>query len=226
MKSPAQPLANHDGSLEFSISETASTRDRILSLAVQAIDNGGEAGVRVSDIATSAGVTIPTLYRHFGSREGLIEAAQTGRFNRDRGTDFDALSDMLHQCSTQRELKDLIRNVMMTRFDDERRAVRHARVNSLGSGYARPDLMSSLAASQQATASAIAELLRPFQERGWIRPNVDLVAFVYWYLGQLMGRVLIEISGEFVSEEDWNETSLAAVNAVLFGDIPSSVTIK
>lgn len=224
MKSPAQPLVNHDDSRELNISETTSTRDRILSLAVRAIDNGGEAGLRVSDIAISAGVTIPTLYRHFGSREGLIEAAQMERFNRDRGTDFDTLSDKLNSCASQEELKELIRAVMMTRFDNERRAVRHARVNSLGSGYARPDLMSSLAASQRVTASAMAELLRPFQERGWIRPNVDLVAFVYWYLGQLMGRVLIEISGEFVSEEDWNETSLAAVTAILFGDTPFSST--
>ena len=58
----------------------ASSRQRILALAIAAIDKGGEAAVRVNDIAAEAGVTVPTLYRQFGSRDGLVAAAQTQRF--------------------------------------------------------------------------------------------------------------------------------------------------
>lgn len=220
MKSPAFP---GDFPAETGTTHTSgplSTRDRILELAIVAIDRGGEAAVRVNETAAEAGVSLPTLYRYFGSREGLIESAQEARFNRDRGTLLGDLSDRLRECASKDELKQLLRNEMSARFDDEHRATRHVRVNSLGSGYARPDLLASLAASQRSSACALAELLRPFQERGWIRAEVDLAAFVYWYLGQLMGRVLIEIGGNVVPEDQWNATSLAAVNSVLFGDTP------
>ena len=66
-----------------------SIRQRILELAVSAIDEGGEAAVRVNDLAAEAGVTIPTLYRHFGSRDGLVEAAQTYRFRKTQFVDCD-----------------------------------------------------------------------------------------------------------------------------------------
>jgi AcrR family transcriptional regulator len=50
-------------------------RGRILELAIQAIDSGGEVAVRVNDLAAAAGVTVPTLYRYFGSRDDLNVAA-------------------------------------------------------------------------------------------------------------------------------------------------------
>jgi len=58
------------------VAKTVYVRERILELAVEAIDRGGEEAIRVNDIAADAGVTVPTLYRHFDSREGLVEAAQ------------------------------------------------------------------------------------------------------------------------------------------------------
>ena len=38
-----------------------SIHQRILDLAVAAIDDGGEAAVRVDDLAAEAGVTVPIL---------------------------------------------------------------------------------------------------------------------------------------------------------------------
>jgi AcrR family transcriptional regulator len=67
--------------LAFVTSETP-VKQRLLELAIQTIDESGEPGIRVNQLAESAGVSIPTLYHHFGSREGLIEEAQAERFIR------------------------------------------------------------------------------------------------------------------------------------------------
>jgi AcrR family transcriptional regulator len=49
------------------------TRERILESAVQVIANAGKGGASLAQVARAARVSEPTLYRHFGSRERLLE---------------------------------------------------------------------------------------------------------------------------------------------------------
>ena len=49
--------------------------DRLLEEAVRAFANGGDDDVALEGIAKSAGVGIGTLYRHFPTREALVDAA-------------------------------------------------------------------------------------------------------------------------------------------------------
>jgi AcrR family transcriptional regulator len=50
------------------------TRDRILQVARAAFTRKGFANAGVSEICAQAGVSPPTLYYHFGSKDGLFEA--------------------------------------------------------------------------------------------------------------------------------------------------------
>jgi AcrR family transcriptional regulator len=53
--------------------QAASTRDRILEATARVVA-GGIAGISIPAIAEEAGVSIPTVYRIFGTKRGLIEA--------------------------------------------------------------------------------------------------------------------------------------------------------
>lgn len=57
-----------------------SSKEMILALAITQIDRGGEASIRVKQIAEDAGTSVTSIYHFYGSREGLIEAAQIARF--------------------------------------------------------------------------------------------------------------------------------------------------
>jgi len=197
-----------------------SIRQRILELAVSAIDEGGEAAVRVNDLAAEAGVTVPTLYRHFGSRDGLVEAAQTYRFRKTQFVDSSVFAASLAKCKNQDELRKALRKELLTHFDTDRWELRQVRLNALGAGYARPELAASLALAQKQGAMGIAEMLLPFQKKGWIRKDIDLPATVYWFMGQILGRVLIEMGDDPVSQKKWNDVSLEGIMAVIFGDTP------
>jgi AcrR family transcriptional regulator len=200
--------------------QSDSIRQRILELAVSAIDEGGEAAVRVNDLATEAGVTVPTLYRHFGSRDGLVEAAQTYRFRKTQFVDGSVLAASLAKCKNQDELRKALRKELLTHFDTDRWELRQVRLNALGAGYARPELAASLALAQKQGAMGITEMLLPFQKKGWIRKDIDLPATVYWFMGQILGRVLIEMGDNPVSQKKWNDVSLEGIMAVIFGDSP------
>ena len=51
-----------------------STRRRILDATHVVFARSGHRNLQLSDVATEAKVSRPTLYRYFGSREGLLEA--------------------------------------------------------------------------------------------------------------------------------------------------------
>ncbi|KUI20214.1 TetR family transcriptional regulator [Mycobacterium sp. GA-1285] len=51
-----------------------STRRRILAATFVVLARDGRRKLQLSDVAAEAGVSRPTLYRHFGSKEGLLEA--------------------------------------------------------------------------------------------------------------------------------------------------------
>ena len=53
------------------------TRQRILEAAVALHLRRLSADISLADVAAEAGVSVQTLLRHFGSREGLLEAALT-----------------------------------------------------------------------------------------------------------------------------------------------------
>jgi len=53
------------------------TRQLILDAAAQVMYREGFAGTRLSDIAGIVGIKTPAIYRHFASREGLVDEVMT-----------------------------------------------------------------------------------------------------------------------------------------------------
>lgn len=58
-----------------------STRRRILAATFVVLARDGRRRLQLSDVAAEAGVSRPTLYRYFGSKEGLLDAF--GRYEQD-----------------------------------------------------------------------------------------------------------------------------------------------
>lgn len=72
-----------------SSSPSPATPTRILDAAIDEFVEHGLAGARVARIAVRAGANKQLLYRHFGSKEGLFDAAlraMVGRFDQIRRT--------------------------------------------------------------------------------------------------------------------------------------------
>lgn len=55
-------------------SDEQSTRRRILAATFVVLARDGRRRLQLSDVAAEAGVSRPTIYRHFESKEGLLEA--------------------------------------------------------------------------------------------------------------------------------------------------------
>lgn len=203
------------------MSDESSVKQRLLELAIQTIDESGEPGIRVNQLAESAGVSIPTLYHHFGSREGLIEEAQVERFIRALRRDAEALIQQLGRCKTKTDLIETIHQLFKNRKAKGRALTRWQRLNALGATYARPTLAERIVSSHDEFVTNIALALLPFQRKGFIRQDIDLRAVVAWYNGALLGKNLVQISESAIDLAEWDRVFDEAVFAVLFGEFPA-----
>jgi len=94
--------------------QAAQTRARILDAAREVFERGGYAGARIEDIATEAGVAVPTVYKGFVNKRtlliGAVERAMTGT---DYGADVqeqDWWQEQLNEPDPARQLRLIARN--------------------------------------------------------------------------------------------------------------------
>ncbi len=192
-------------------------RARILDLAVAAIDAGGEAAVRVNHIVEEAGVTPPVLYYHFGSRDGLVIAAQVERYTRQTRADTAAIARAVAKCMTAIELRrDL--EITWTRSMAERAESRWRRTSVIGSAYARPELAAAVALAQDEIVERLVEILEPCRQRGWLREGIDLPSTIAWHHSLLISRVHIEHGTQLGDHAEWDRLTLDALVRAFFDD--------
>ncbi|MEV5755031.1 helix-turn-helix domain-containing protein [Actinoallomurus sp. NPDC052308] len=135
-------------------------RENILAVAREVFDQQGtEASLR--DVARRAGVGIGTLYRHFPTRDALLEAVLRNGLENMRAAADEAL-----EASSPREA--LI--AWLQRFSERSGACRGFPASVLN---ALVDEQSELHASSAAMMEAATRLLARAQEAGEIRKDVD-----------------------------------------------------
>ncbi|MEY4996933.1 MAG: hypothetical protein RLY59_337 [Actinomycetota bacterium] len=197
--------------------ELASTKDRLLAAAVEVIDNSGIKELRIRDIAARAGVKEPSVYHFFGSRDGLVEAAQAFRYTRGLLELTQVFDGKVRNCSNTEEFIAVIHDVTASIFSDDRYSIRAVRADVLGSAMSRPRLKSAVAAAQRQSHELLCATLNFAQERGWVLPELDTMAFAVWYTGMVNGRLVYEIDPVQCSGQAWNDLATEVTITALCG---------
>lgn len=203
----------------YNPSVASGTAELILRHTIIAIEAQGEASIRVKELADEVGVAVTSLYHFYGSREGLIEAAQARRYAtglRELAAEWKA---QFASCRAQREFRLLIRCQMHEVMSADQADRRMAGLNVIGSAHGRPHLAAAIAEAQREFVSTITDALTVPQHRGWIRRDLDLRAFSAWYVGQISSRAVIDVGDTGVDTDGWSCIATDAVMAVLFGEV-------
>ena len=194
------------------------TEQIILDSAIEIIEARGEAGLRVQELARLVGVGVTSIYRLFGSRDGLVVAAQAERYISVLMRDLDRFAIGAAACRSQDDVVDLINSTLDELMSGDAispRMSRMSRMNVVGSAQSRPELAEALRTAQTEFNAGLVEVLRPLQEQGWLRGDVDLDALAPWLPGILLSRTLIEFGEAATNGPAWNEITRRAVLAVM-----------
>lgn len=169
-------------------------RESILDEAVEAVAGGGEASLRVHDIARKVGCSVSALYVHYGSREGLAEAALIERYRR-QAHDGDTLAEQLHHAKSVSAVKKAISAHVQRLCSDTHAPVHLARAELLVAARTRPAARAALTESEQVRQRALVEAIRAVRERGLVRRDVDLEATATLVRSWSMSQALVHTEG-------------------------------
>jgi len=164
------------------------SNDRILKKALELFSDKGYDATSVREICEAAGITKPTLYHFYGSKEGVYRAIVDGALER-----FQA--DLIHALGGEGSLRDRLVRMAQSYVEGTRREPELARfVMALIHNSPRSAPATDLVGFYQAILDALARTLDAAVARGELRPgptDVRLLVFM-GALGEAMhGHLLV-----------------------------------
>jgi len=190
----------------------------VMAKAVQAVAERllveDENLIRIPDICEATGVNYGSVYHHFGSREGLIDAAYNYLFDETVRLDVDKMLKVARTAKTREQFFAGMRTVLRESIGDANRAQRRQmRVRILAAALTRPDLRDMIAETQEQVTNDLTEMVSLGQKNNWFRSDLDARSIAVMFQVVVIGRVLDDISLNPVSEKDWGPVVAHALNA-------------
>ena len=189
---------------------------RILERTIQVIETAGEAAIRTNPIAFECGVTPPILYRAFGSREGLIIAAQAERYRRSTEVAMSYLFRYIGEANSREQLRENIATSLNFIFSEQRSENRRLRADVIGSSMSRPELREHLIRIDKEYAAAIVERYQPAVESGWLAADRDYAVVALWAQGIINARVMGDTGAGTETLKAWDDLSKRAILSAIF----------
>ena len=185
--------------------------DRIIRL-------NGEAAVRIQDISAETGISIGSIYHHFGDRDGLIRATQVHQFADTVRNDMPRVKRFMENMHSTEEIAE--------RYDEMLRFVQGhfnhqsaiERIAVIGNTAGRPLMMQELIAAQTNLIDSATEAITPLYERGLFKDHLTARSISVIILGMLMGRTVSELDANPVSDDDWARAMLSAFSGMFKSD--------
>lgn len=191
----------------------------MLDHTISHLESGGEQAVKVEEVCAFCGVSITSLYHHFGSREGLIIAAQAERFvSAAYGTQAELLGD-LERLDDPSGVFDVLRRHLRSVSGPNLVQVRRMRLQVLASAASRPELAERIRTAHAEQLVGLTVRWKALQDRGIVRQDHTAAEIAALVSGLVFGRVHDEVLGMASETAQLHESILmAGVLAVLVSD--------
>lgn len=181
------------------------TLNAILEEARKMIEERGEAGLRVAELADRCNVAVGLLYHYFKDRQALIAEVRARQFIEIVDTDITRVSDDLTPQTTVEGLVVMaVESFGASLTDTLRRSNRWKRVAILAATEHNERLRERVSEEQTRASATLAELLADAQSKGIVRDDVDPKALALLIEAVPLGTVLADLSPESSpAQEDW-----------------------
>ena len=188
------------------------TAKALIENTIKILETEGEEAVRLPRVLEGTGTSVTSIYHFFGNREGLLVAANAARFmQRSHQVAYDLTTTV-----TPSDFPAFLKlNLAVNSQNEEFVKWRWNRVEVLGAGLHRPELLTAIVASQREIIDQFAVIVRDAQQQGFIREDVDPAVSSIWYQGMTFGRILTEIQPELNQNEEWLDLAIEGTEAVV-----------
>lgn len=187
----------------------------VLDAVAERLMAGDESLIRVPEICEATGVNYGSVYHHFGSREGVIDAAYNMIFSRLVEEDVALFRSNSEAATTFEEFVSLMQPIIASvSLGPARRARRAMRVRIVAAASTRPQLRVLIGQTQANLTEEMRKIIAYAQDRKWLRDDVSDAALSVLFQILIFGRSLDDISASPLDEAQWENTM-----AVLFMEL-------
>ena len=196
----------------------------VIDEVVSRLWSGDESLIRIPEICDATGVNYGSVYHHFGSREGVIDAAYNQLFSDLVQRDIDELSNVSQQSADIDEFLIRIQPLIgLLSAGEDRRRSRAMRARIVAAALTRPELAALIGATESRLTNELRDVMSMGQDRGFVRKDVSAWSLAALIQAVVFGRVLDDITTSPVEQEDWDFTMNTLFrSAMLNGDAQDS----
>lgn len=194
------------------------TMAKLIAVTAKELDRVGLAKVDVESLLKKSKISKGSLYHHFGNKNGLLAAAAAQQFVTYLQAEGAAFRKLIENCASKKEFLKLIVGVMKITSLKRNREFRQKRVRAIAMSFNEKNLSKVIKAEQLVDTQYLAETFAIAQKRGWIKPDIDLVALSYFFQGAFIGHILLDVTNQVEYDERWSEIAFKALQPFLAAD--------
>jgi AcrR family transcriptional regulator len=179
----------------------------VLDAVAERLMAGDELLIRIPEICEATGVNYGSVYHHFGSREGVIDAAYDVIFTRLVEEDIRTFAAVNESVETLEEYLHVMAPIVSRLSSGpERQARRAMRFRIVAAASTRPRLKEMIGKSQARLTEDLSALTAYAQSKKWLRDDLSPRALSVLFQILVFGRALDDVSEDPVDEAVWEET--------------------
>jgi len=176
----------------------------VLDAVAERLIAGDELLIRIPEICEATGVNYGSVYHHFGSREGVIDAAYNLIFSQMVEEDIALCRKATSEAETLEEYIAVTLPIIGALNSGPERVARRAlRVRIVAAAETRPELHELISETQTRLTEEWRLLVEFAQRREWIRNDISSTFLAVLFQVLVFGRALDDISEKPLDEEDW-----------------------
>jgi len=193
------------------------TKEKLIATMVSLMDEHALGNIQVDDVLRESNISKGSLYHHFENFDELVEGALIARFAGSVDLSIELVSAAVNGAKNAEEFVSKIIEVTTVTQGRERSKFRLERARVIGLSVNSPRLLEHLQKEQDRLTSAMADVVREAQEKGWVSKTYDAKTIAVFMQAYTLGRVIDDVASdqEHIDSKDWNNVVNAAVKSLL-----------
>jgi len=193
------------------------TKEKLIETMISLMDEHALASILVDDVLRESNISKGSLYHHFENFDDLVEAALIARFAAGVDSSIYLVSEAVNGAKSSEELLEKIVLVTSATQGRTRSKFRLERARVIGLSVNSPKLLESLEREQHRLTTAMADIFREGQEKGWVSKAFDAKTIAVFLQAYTLGRVIDDVAGkeQQIDSNDWNNVVNTAIKALL-----------
>ena len=194
------------------------TIEKLLEVTINELDRVGLAEVDIESLLRKSKISKGSLYHHFGSKNGLLAAAEAQQFMKYLKREGETFRKLIEDCKSKQKFIDLVAAVMKITSLEANIDFRKKRVRAIAMSFNDENLAQVLKNAQIEVTEYLAASFQIAKDRGWVKPDTDLMALSYWIQGVFIGHIMLDITERTEHEDAWSQVAFQALQPFLAAD--------